>query len=84
MMKTQKMINLDHQSLEAAKKIHNFSAWVRHQLWMKEHDHDATRTLQRYQALVKAVINLEDAELRQSIMDQYKTNLDQKTLEEFE
>ena len=84
MMKTQKMINLDRQSLEAAKKIPNFSKWVRHQLWMKENNHDSSRTLQRYQALVKAVVNLEDVELRQSIMDQYKTNLDQKTLEEFE
>ena len=84
MMKTQKMITLDPKSHKIAAGMANFSAWVRHMLWMKENDHDSSRTLQRYQALVKTIVELDDEELRHSIMEQYKTHLDQKTLEEFE
>ena len=83
-MKVQKIVSLTPETMEIAQKMDNFSGWVRRMLWIKENDIDTVKTVQRYQALVRTIADLEDKELQQSIMESYSANLNQKTLEDFE
>ena len=83
-MKVQKIVSLTPETMKIAQKMENFSGWVRRMLWIKENDIDTVKTVQRYQALVRTIADLEDKELQQSIMESYSANLNQKTLEDFE
>tara|TARA_Y100000593_G_scaffold17168_1_gene34321 strand:+ start:1274 stop:1525 length:252 start_codon:yes stop_codon:yes gene_type:complete len=83
-MKVQKIVSLTPETMEIAQKMDNFSGWVRRMLWIKENDIDTVKTVQRYQALVRTIADLEDKELQQSIMNSYSENLNQKKLEDFE
>ena len=70
--------------MKIAQKMENFSGWVRRMLWIRENDIDTVKTVQRYQALVRTIADLEDKELQQEIMNAYSENLNQKKLEDFE
>ena len=83
-MKVQKIVSLTPETMKIAQKMENFSGWVRRMLWIRENDIDTVKTVQRYQALVRTIANLEDKELQQSIMEAYSANLNQKKLEDFE
>ena len=83
-MKVQKIVSLTPETMKIAQKMDNFSGWVRRMLWIRENDIDTVKTVQRYQALVRTIADLEDKELQQSIMEAYTANLNQKKLEDFE
>ena len=83
-MKVQKIVSLTPETMEMAQKMKNFSGWVRRMLWIKANDIDTVKTVQRYQALVKTIAELEDKDLQQSIMATYAENLSHKKLEDFE
>ena len=84
-MKVQKIVSLTPETAVLAKKMKGtFSYWVRSMLWMKENGIDHVRTLQRYNALLRAVNNLEDKELAQSIISEYHQLLEQTSLEDFQ
>jgi hypothetical protein len=83
-MKVQKIVSLTPETMKIAQKMENFSGWVRRMLWIRENDIDTVKTVQRYQALVRTIADLEDKELQQSIMNAYSENLNQKKLEDFE
>ena len=83
-MKVQKIVSLTPETMKIAQKMENFSGWVRRMLWIRENDIDTVKTVQRYQALVRTIADLEDKELQQQIMNSYAENLNQKKLEDFE
>ena len=83
-MKVQKIVSLTPETMKIAQKMDNFSGWVRRMLWIRENDIDTVKTVQRYQALVRTIADLEDKELQQQIMNSYSENLNQKKLEDFE
>ena len=82
-MKVQKIVSLTPETMKIAQKMENFSGWVRRMLWIRENDIDTVQIVQRYQALVRTIADLEDKELQQSIMETYSANLNQKRLEDF-
>ena len=83
-MKVQKIVSLTPETMKIAQKMENFSGWVRRMLWIKENNIDTVKTVQRYEALVRTIADLEDKELQQMIMEAYDANLNQKKLGDFE
>ena len=80
----QKMITLDEETFRIAKKMSNFSGWVRRMLQLKNRGDDKVAIYRRFTSLMAAVSAIEDEEIRLKCFEHYEINQEQKRLGEFE
>lgn len=83
-MKMQKMVSLDPETAKIAKQMTNFSGWVRRMLKLRASGTDQVALYRKFIAIMAAVDNVEDEEVRSSIFADFETNKKQKRLGEFE